>query len=845
MKKVSFQRCLRLAAVALLALTASAQSYTAPAGNRQASRREGASVLPGGRIVAPFGREYATGPGPFAIALSPSGHSAATANTGPWRYTLTVLQRDRAGNWEPREIEAKSVSALDDFGMPESKGNEWRGVSGGIAFANDHSIWVSEGNSGRVTLYDSDERRRAIDLNSGGYGDSYSGALAYDEQRGILYVADQANFRVAVVDTRIRQTLASVKAGRLPFALALSPDRRKLYVANVGVFEYHMVPNANAGNARTAGLQFPPLPPANGDAPEAQSLAIIDVSEPAAPKLEGFVPLGGSPSAVVAAKDRVYVSCADSDSIAVIDPNSRKVTDRIEIRIPGLEALRGVIPLGMAYDESASRVLVAEAGINAVAVIDTAQKKVLGHIPAAWYPTAVAIANGEVLVASARGHGIGADAPGARIIRNALSPSYLFQGTLSIFAMPAPEDLAALSETVMRANGFAPRRPAMPQPPPIRHVVLIVKEGRTYDEVLGDVGSASNATAMGDAEVARYGMNGTVEGGHQRLSLKGARVTPNAHAIAKQWAFSDNFYSDGDATVDGHHWLNGVYPNAWTETSLFAAYGNLKDFGMSPAPGRLAFPGLASSVVPEDHPGAATLWSHLAGHGVSFYNFGEGFDLPDAVQQRDLGPLGARFLTDMPMVSELRDRTSRDYPGGNLTISDQDRASAFLREMDEKFVKTGADLPQFIYVYLPGDAAAVTNSDDRHPYKESFVADNDLALGRIVEYLSASKWWKETAIFVTESSAVGGIDHISANRTVLLAAGPWIKHDYVTHTNVSFPGLLKTIFWILKVPPLNLFDASAADLRDCFAAAPDVTPFHALPVDSRIFNVAQGSGPGQ
>ena len=833
MEKVT---CRVLCAMAsLFCALASPQSYTAPAGARPALRREGASILPGGRILAPFGKEYATGPGPFAIALSPSGRAAATANAGPWRYTVTVFQHARAGNWDTREIESRASINSDEFGFPGSGSGTWRGVSNGIAFSGERAVWVSEGNSGRVTLYDSSEEpRRTINLNTGGYGDSYTGALAYDDQRGILYIADQANFRVAVADTKTRQILASVRVGRLPFALALSPDRQKLYVVNLGVFQYRMVPNANAGNARSAGLDFPP-PTASADDPESQSLALIDVSAPEAAKLEGFVRIEGSPSAVVSTKDRVYVSCADDDSIAIVDPASRRITSRIPIRIPGLESLRGVIPLGMAYDESSGWLFVAEAGINAVAVVDTRQGKVLGHIPAGWYPTSVALSAGEALVASARGHGIGPDAPVAYMPRNGFSPSYLFQGAVSIFHSPATEDLAALTDTVMRANGFTPRRPATPPSPPVRHVVLIVKEGRTYDEVLGDVPRASNGIAVGNAEIARYGLNGTVEGGHQRLSLKGARVTPNAHAIAEQWAFSDNFYSDADGTVDGHHWLNGVYPNAWTETSLFAAYGNLKEFAMSGAPGRLSFPGMASSILPEDHPGAPSLWSHLTDHGVSFYNFGEGFDLPGAVRQNAMGPLGVRFLTDMPMAGALRDKTSREYPGYNLSISDQDRAAAFIREVDEKYVKAGGDLPQFVYIYLPGDAAGAMNPDDKHPYKESFVADNDLALGRIIEYLSASQWWKDTAVFVTESTAVGGIDHVSANRTILLAAGPWIKQSYVSHMNVSFPGLLKTMFWIFGLPPLNLFDASAADLRDCFAAAPTETQFHTLPVDTRLF----------
>lgn len=818
----------------------SAQSYTAPAGNRQAMRREGASILPGGRVIAPFGKEYATGPGPFAIALNATGRTAVTANTGPWRYTMTVLQRDRAGQWEPREIDSRSPAAFDEFGF-ENTGGEWKGVANGIAFVSDRAIAVSEGNSGRVAIYDSGEsRRRPIDLNAAGYEDSYTGAMAVDSQSGILYVADQANNRVAAIDLKTRQPLSSVSVGPLPFAMTLSADRQKIYVTNVGVFPYKMMPAASVATAKVTGLAFPPEAPA-GPAEGAQSLAIVDVSNPGAMKLEGFVKVGGSPSAVLAANGRVYVSCADDDSIAVIDPAQRVVEDRITLRIPGLDSLRGVIPLGMAFDERSGWLLVAEAGINAIGVIDTKTKRMLGHIPAAWYPTSVAIAGEEVLAANARGHGIGPDAPGGNRPRGSLLPSHLFQGSVSIFKLPAPEDLPGLTETVMRANGFAPKHAAPAGLPPVKHVVLILKEGRSYDEVLGDevMGDAApgdpGRSAMGDPALARYGLNGTVDGGHQRLSFKGAKLTPNTHAIARQWTFSDNFYSDGEGTVDGHHWINGVYPNAWTESSLFAAYGNLKDFRMSPAAGRLAFPGMASSVTPEDNPASSSLWSHLAQQGISFFNFGEGFDLPGAVQGKNMGPLGARFLIDMPMMAALRERTSRDYPGYNLSISDQDRASAFIRQVDDDYVKTGKDLPQFVYIYLPGDAAGPANTDDAHPYKESYIADNDLALGRIVEYLSATKWWNDIAVFVTESTAVGGVDHISANRTLLLAAGPWIKRGYVSHMNVSFPGLLKTIFRIFGIPPLNLMDASAADLGDCFAKSPDPAPYRVQAVDPRVF----------
>jgi hypothetical protein len=394
--------------------------------------------------------------------------------------------------------------------------------------------------------------------------------------------------------------------------------------------------------------------------------------------------------------------------------------------------------------------------------------------------------------------------------------------------MPAAAELTELTATVMRANGFAPQRPSPPAPPAgVRHVVLIVKESRSYDDVLGGLSGASNGHAMGDAQLARYGIDGVVDGGHQRFSMKDVHVTPNHDAIARQWSFSDNFYADSYGGLDGHRWLTGVYPNAWTESSILAAYGDMKAFRLSAAPGRLSFPGGASSVQPEDVSAAGTLWSHLAGHGISFYNFGEGLDLPGAA---------GRFVTDMPMPAELYSRTARDYPGFNMMIPDQDRASAFIRDVDEKFVKTGADLPQFLVVNLPGDATAPPRPDNGYAYKESFVADNDLALGRIMQYLSGTKWWKETAVFVTESSALGGIDHISASRTVLLAAGPWVKRNYVSHMNTSFPGLLKTIYWLLGLPSQDLFDASAADLRDCFTSTPDFAGYRVVKGDPRIFN---------
>jgi YVTN family beta-propeller protein len=836
-----------------------AQSFAAPAGIRPAHRHTGASILPGGRIVAPLGVEFPTGPGAFGLAVSPSGKFVVTANTGPGRNSLTFLEK-HGETWDVRQVVPRAKDPDDEKGK-DADDDEWKGVFMGLAFNGDRGVYASEGNSGRIRYFDSSgEGRRFIDLNQGEYHDSYSGDLAFDSERNILYAVDQANFRIAVVDVRSRQVTASVKVGRLPFALALSPDRKRLYATNFGMFEYQAIPGIDPKNARATGLPFPAFGFPSADAAagaerttergavkvpglgdpnvrESNSLCVLDVSNPAAPKIEAFVRTGtpfgershggSSPSGVVAAGGKVYVANAINDSITVINAATNSVETEIPIRIPGLEALRGVMPVGLAYHEKTGWLLAAEAGINAVAVIDTRAHRVLGHLPAAWFPTRVAVHGDTVFVTNARGHGIG---PNWRVSRNELR-----RGTLSMFPIPPAGALAGHTAIVMEANGFQPR-PGEERaiPAGVKRVVLIVKENRTYDEVLGDMPDAA-----GMPELARLGARGFADGKRRRLSIKDINVTPNHHAIARRWSFGDNFYADSDVSVDGHHWLVGSYPNVWTESSLMAAYGDQKkDFRLGTAPGRLLFAGSDSSVHPEDQLEGGTIWHHFARHGVSFYNFGEGFELAGIDEGKNLEPTGGRFLTNVPMPEPLFRNTSREYPGFNMNIPDQFRANQFLREIEEKYVKTGADLPRFLFIHLPNDHMTRERPDDGYPYEESFVADNDYALGRILEFLSGTKWWKEMAVFITEDDAQGGVDHIDAQRTVLMAAGPWVKKGYVAHANSSFPGLLKTIFRTLGIPSLNLYDASATDVSDVFTDTPDFTPYRVLPVDKRLFDPA-------
>lgn len=869
---------MRLVFFVLLVQVVIAADYSAPAGIRPAHVSDTESVLPGGRIVRPLGRQFLTGPGPFGLAISPNGNLIVSANGGPDRYSLTALDR-HGDDYAVRHI----VAPPRRRGEPaEAEEDDWHSVFMGVAFASDDELLLSEGDSGRVRAIHprTGARKYTLNLDQGGFDDSYSGDLAIDRARGILYVVDQANFRLAIFDLKARRLLSSLRLGRLPFAIALSPDGRKAYVTNIGMFQYQPVPGADAKRAVETGLPFPAFGfpsaeslhgarrqtaagpvdiPALGDpnVSESNSLAVVNLENPAAPHLDALVrtglPLGGavaggsSPSGVAVGGDSVFVSNANNDSITVVDARTNQVRDTIALRIPGLEALRGVLPIGLTYSDPDKLLFVAEAGINAIGVIDARSLRILGHLPGGWFPTRAEIRGGIVYAVNAKGRGTG---PNHDVPARASSfQGSMRRGSISVFPLPKTAEYAALTSRVMESNGF---RAAAAIPPPlpaaIRYVVVIVKENRTYDEVLGDIAKASNGPVTGMASLARFGLDVTVSPDARTRpappTASHVNVTPNHHALAARFAFSDNFYADSEVSVDGHHWLVGSYPNAWTESSLMAAYGGEKQFRFpTTAPGRLLFAGSDSSVHPEEQLEAGTIWHHLERNGIPFRNYGEGFELAGVVEEPGEKPTGARFLTNVPMPDPLFRNTSRDYPQFNTNIPDQYRLKQFTAEVQRKYVDGGEPFPRFLYIHLPQDHMARTRPADGYPYAASYVADNDYALGRMVEFLSHTPWWRQMAIFVTEDDAQGGVDHVDSHRTVLVAISPYARKNYVTHANTSFPGMLKTAFRLLGLPALNLFDAAATDLSECFTTEPDFTPYQAIAADRAIFDAAKAKDP--
>jgi YVTN family beta-propeller protein len=828
-------------------LCAPGEDFRPPAGTRPAARRPGAeSILPGGRMISPLGRQFQTGPGAFGLAISPDGKLAVTANGGPHRSSLTVL--DMTGrNWQVRQLDAGRRSA-----PREGAEDGWRGVFMGLAFADGRRLFASEGHSGRVReiLLPSGTPLGAYHLDQGPWRGSYSGDVAYDGRRRLLFVADPANSRVAIFDTRTRRLAASVRTGRRPFKMALAPGGRRLYVTNIGMFEHRPAPSATQENARETG---PPSPAFGFPPAESNSLCVIDVSDFARPRVVGFTRTGapsgpagaggGGPSGVVASAGSIYVSNAHQDSISVIDPITLAVRTAIPLRIPRLEAYRGILPLGMALDLHGGRLLVAEAGINAIGVVDLTTNRLAGHLPAAWFPAAVAVDRGRVFVASAKGHGTGPNATRAAPLAASLQGE-LRRGSLGVFDIPLNSHLPRFTERVMLLNGFFARKlePA-PLPRELRYAVVIVKENRTYDEIFGGLAEASNGPLSGAPELGRLGRRGWVwqeEGSLKvRVDKKFYDITPNHHSLAARYAFSDNFYADSEVGVDGHHWVVGSYPDAWTESSRMASGGGQQDFRFpATAPGRLPFEPSNPSLHPGEQLDPGALWHHLERHGIAFRNFGEGFELASADEDKgeDPSPTGARYLANVSLPGPLYRNTSRVYPRYGMNIPDQYRAAAFIDEIERLYVKPGRDLPRLLFIHLPNDRMARPRPGDGYPYAASFVADNDYALGRIVEYLSHTPWWSNMAVFVTEGDAQGGVDHVDSHRTLLLIASPWARRNHASRINTSFPGLLKTVFRLLGLPPLNLYDATAADLADCFSESdPDFTPYQALRPDPDVF----------
>jgi len=854
----------------------------APAGDRPTHiNPSGETVLPNGRLITPEGVQVTVEPHPYGMALSPDGNLLVTANTGTWPFSISIVSALDAPAPDVQQI---------PHGYPLKHSDvEPSSVYMGLAIAGDNrTAYVSEGDTGKIDVYDLQigQRSQVIlldsEFNGKLYRHSFSGALALSPDGKLLYALDLAHFELVGIETRGGGIVWRVGVGRLPFAVAVSPQGDRVYVSNVGTFQYSVVPGFDETRAGETGLDFAPFAsgtpqaengtfiagkkiPGLGDpnVPESNSVFILDAKGPPPTVLArvrtglaiGNKSVGGSsPGAVVAGHTRVYVSNSAQDSISILDAERSRLIATIRLEpAPGVGGLRGVLPFGVALSPDESRLYIACAGINAVAAFDTRSNSVLGYIPTGWFPARVALSkDGRTLyVANAKGYGAGPN--GGSDFHRGQEGDYIgdiTKGTISIIPVPPPGKLAELTHRVVSNNGFLPSSGEKPRPKDfpipsaggpsqsLRYVVFIVKENRTYDEVLGDIRTMGGEEVNGDPTLARWGLDAEVHDEGQP-TLEHVRVTPNHHALAQRFGLSDNYYVDSDVSFDGHHWLVDSYPNEWVETTWAPGYGGHSHlYYENDAPGRLSLGG-SSSLRPEDYLEAGSLWEHLARHHKTFRNYGEGLS-----GEGDEGyePTGLRLGINLPLSGPLYDNTSRTYPTFNTSIPDQYRFEQFQKEFEQRYGGGLQPLPQFIYIWLPNDHTAKPRPEDGYPYHASYVADNDLALGKIIDLLSHSKFWPEMAIFITEDDAQNGHDHVDAHRSIVLVVSPFSRRG-VSHVHTSMLSILKTIEHILGLPPLNQYDAAATDLSDCFTDTSDVSPYVALPSDTVIFDPAKARDP--
>ncbi len=579
-----------------------------------------------------------------------------------------------------------------------------------------------------------------------------------------LYVVDAQNdsvFKLAGPDFHV---VASGAVGYRPNDVAVSPSNGAVAVSNCG------------------------------DA----SVSILD---PGILHETARIPVGSLPTQLIFSRDgRLFVANSASNSVSVIAAN--KVVETINVAIQP-NAPIGSTPTALAVNPAGTILFVANAGNNDVAMVDISvpgHSSVMGFIPTGWYPTALAVApdNTSLFIGVGKGLGIGPNVPFVeqpprlgRPPENLLdnprvdSKQYNYLGTMLrgyVYKLNIPDSaqLAALTARV-RANQPEPGRVSREIEqrvfPNIKHVVYIIRENRTYDQVFGDV-------PRGD--------------GDPNLVLFGNKITPNAHRLADQFVLFDRFYANGEVSVDGHDWCDLAYATDFTQWFWMYNYSGRGDFKQD---GRLRRPG-------------ATLWELAGRHGLDYRNYGEGRGRPnDPLPGLDTTPLARRDTT---------------------------RVDAFLRTL--KDAEQSGKWPALMVLSMPTDHTQGLLPDAYSP--EAMVADNDLAIGRLVETVSKSRFWKETAIFAVEDDAQDGPDHVEAHRTVALAASPWIKRGLVDHTAYTQVSLVRTIELIFHLPALSQFDEDATPLGNIFTTSPDLSPYSNVTpnVDREARNRKDGPG---
>ena len=691
-------------------------------------QHDGSTLLPSGWRIRPAGRSVTVGTLPLGLVTLSDG-SLMVANNG---YGPTGLMRidpvKGAVVWQTR------LPAW--LGLARS-GGEWR-----------DTVWVSGAGTNRVYRL-AWQGGMAWTLDSVALADTgahlFPGGIALVPRRGLVAIVGNQSDSVYLIDAATLARRGSAAVGRRPYGAVA--DSAHLYVGDWGD----------------------------------STVSVVDPSATPPVRLTA-IHVGPHPSALALRGADLYVALAGANTVARVDLRTGSVVEQLAVALSP-HAPTGSDPNALALSPDGRTLYVTMAGNNAVAVVRIGRTgmRVAGLIPAGWYPTAVATsADGRMLfVANGKGNGSGANRDGT-YIGNVI--------TGSVSTVPVPDD-ATLARYTREVYALSPysnprlRDAALDRPsarPPINHVVYIIRENRTYDQVLGDVRGAN-----GDPELAIFNDS----------------ITPNAHAIARRWVVFDNFYVDGEVSADGHEWSDRAFAGDYNEKTWPQIYGHGRNWDLEDGDDLV-------------NPHGAYLWDAARRKGLWVVNFGER-------AETDSGPGGSTHTK----LSGLDSVTVPSYPAFRLEIRDTTRARLFA-DSAASWDRQGR-FPDLVFLWLPRDHTYGLAAG--HPTPRSMVADNDLALGQVIERLSQSPAWASLAVFVLEDDAQNGPDHVDAHRSVLLVASPYAKTGVVDSTLYTTSSVLRSIEQLLGLGTLSQYDSAAAPLWNAFSNRAITTPYSVAP----------------
>ena len=792
----------------------------------------GPAVLPVNQVLTPAGKlVHLAGLRPQALDLSPDGRLLAVSGKSSELLILdpadgTIRQRvslPPEGRTTPTP-EPASANIL----KPDTKGQL---SYTGLKFAADgRRLYLSNVNgsikvfavgedgavlpSYSIPLPPANAPRREAEIPAGL-------ALSADGKR--LYVCGNLSNTLLELDLATSEVLRVFAVGVAPFDVVLHGS--KAYVSNWGG---RRPGSGDLTGPAGRGTEVR-VDPVRHVASEG-SVSVLDLA--AGPEAAGREILTGlHASALALSPDGRWLVCANagSDNLSVIDTRTDRVAETLWTRASPADLL-GASPNALAFAPDGGTLYVANGTQNAVAVVEfrpaERRSELEGLIPVGWYPGAIVFdaPRKQLCVANIKGLPLepkSYEEPGAAPDAAGFNTHH-YHGSVSLVPLPTAAELPRLSQTVddnlrrerVEASSLPPRpnQPAraiperIGEPSQIRHVVYVIKENRTYDQVFGDVSEGN---------------------GEPGLCIFGERVTPNQHKLAREFVLLDNTYCAGILSADGHQWSTSAFGTDYLERS-FAGWPRSYPDGM----GEDEADALAYSP-------AGFIWDNALKHGIRLRDYGE-FMEPQ-VRWRDSARRGEPDWTacyrewkdrpgevifeSRPMIETIRPFAPTGYVGWEMSVPDQYRADFILRELKE--FEARGEFPQLVLICLPNDHTSGTRRGA--PTPDALVADNDLAFGRIVEALSHSRFWKEMAIFGIEDDPQNGFDHVSGYRTTAYLASPFVKRGVRVSTRYNTTSVLRTIEQILGLPPMNQFDASATPMFDCFTDTPDLRPFDAVP----------------